>query len=174
MLQRRVQFLLCYGNSDVPGKLDEGQYPMAQLDNDWLLPVAAPDALGAALFQLEGQTVLPILEYSEASGLGRIVRAKLKPLFAEGLAQASWPNVSVIFTAHNAFLLKSMALAGRGIAWLPQSLIKDELAAGTLQLAGAAKWHLPIDIRLYRQRSEMTPAAENVWQIVCGDTTPPA
>jgi len=170
MLQRRVQFLLCYGNSDVPGKLDEGQYPMTQLDTDWLLPVSAPDASGVALFQLEGPAaVLPILEYSEASGLGRIMRVKLKHFFTEGAVHAPGPNVSVIFTAHNAFLLKSMALAGRGIAWLPQSLIKDELAVGTLQLAGSLKWHLPIDIRLYRQRSEMTPAAENLWQMVCGD-----
>ena len=114
--------------------------------------------------------MLPILEYSEASGLGRVMRAKLKQLFDEGSKSASLPNVSVIFTAHNAFLLKSMTLAGRGIAWLPQSLIKDELTSGALKLAGSSKWHLPIEIRLYRQSSEMTPAAENLWQIVNGLT----
>ena len=170
MVQRRVQFLLCYGHSDVLGKLDEGQYPMATLDNDMLLPVTAPDASGNTLFKLDEDGVLPILEYSEASGLGRVMRAKLKQLFDEGSKSASLPNVSVIFTAHNAFLLKSMALAGRGIAWLPQSLIKDELTSGALKLAGSSKWHLPIEIRLYRQSSEMTPAAENLWQIVNGLT----
>ena len=49
MVQRRVQFLLCYGHSDVLGKLDEGQYPMATLDNDMLLPVTALDASGDTL-----------------------------------------------------------------------------------------------------------------------------
>ena len=166
MVQRRVQFVLCYGHSDVVGKLDEGQYPMATLDTDMLLPVTAPDTSGGALFQLDGAGVLPVLEYSEASGLGRVMRAKLKQLFDEGSTSASLPTVSVIFTAHNAFLLKSMVLAGRGIAWLPQSLIKDELASGAMKLAGASKWHLPIEIRLYRQSSEMTPAAENLWQMV--------
>lgn len=170
MVQRRVQFLLCYGHSDVLGKLDEGQYPMATLDNDMLLPVTALDASGDTLFKLDGAGVLPILEYSEASGLGRVMRAKLKQLFDEGSKSASLPNVSVIFTAHNAFLLKSMTLAGRGIAWLPQSLIKDELTSGALKLAGSSKWHLPIEIRLYRQSSEMTPAAENLWRIVNGLT----
>jgi DNA-binding transcriptional LysR family regulator len=165
MVQRRVQFVLCYGHSHVVGKLDEGQYPMATLDTDMLLPVTAPDASGGALFQLDGAGVLPVLEYSEASGLGRVMRAKLKQLFDEGATSASLPTVSVIFTAHNAFLLKSMVLAGRGIAWLPQSLIKDELASGAMKLAGASKWHLPIEIRLYRQSSEMTPAAENLWQM---------
>lgn len=170
MVQRRVQFLLCYGHLDVVGKLDEGQYPMAKLDDDTLLPVAAPDTAGGALFQLDGVGVLPILEYSDASGLGRVMRVKLKHLFVEGPESVSLPNVSVIFTAHNAFLLKSMAMAGRGIAWLPHSLIKDELAIGSLKLAGSSKWHLPIEIRLYRQSSDMTPAAENLWQIVSGHT----
>ena len=168
MVQRRVQFLLCYGHSDVTGKLDEGQYPMVKLDDDLLLPVAAPDASGRPLFELDTQSVLPILEYSEASGLGRLMRAKLKHLFAEGVQQAASANVSVTFTAHNAFLLKSMVLAGRGIAWLPQSLITDELASGELQLAGSQKWHLPIDVRLYRQSSDMTPAAEALWRVVRG------
>lgn len=169
MVQRRVQFLLCYGHADVLGKLDEGHYPMERLDVDTLLPVAVPDGSGHPLFQLDGQAVLPILEYSEASGLGRVMRVKLKHLFAEGADHSSWPNVSIVFTAHNAFLLKSMVLAGRGIAWLPQSLIKDELASGALTLAGSQKWHLPIDVRLYRQSSEMTPAAEALWRVVAGD-----
>lgn len=168
MVKRRVQFLLSYGHSDVLGKLDEGQYPMVKLGDDVLLPATAADTSGDSLFKLDGPGVLPILEYSEASGLGRVMRAKLKHLFVEGAASTSLPNVSVIFTAHNAFLLKSMALAGRGIAWLPQSLIKDELASGELQLAGLSKWHLPIEIRLYRQSSEMTPAAEHLWKIVSG------
>jgi DNA-binding transcriptional LysR family regulator len=167
MVQRRVQFLLSYGHPDVLGKLDEGHYPMVKLASDVLLPVTAPDPSGDSLFKLDGPSVLPILEYSEASGLGRVMRAKLKHLFVEGSTLSSLPNVSVIFTAHNAFLLKSMALAGRGIAWLPESLIKEELASGALRLAGVSKWHLPIEIRLYRQSSEMTPAAENLWKIVC-------
>ena len=166
MVQRRVQFLLCYGNPEVSGKLDEGAYPMVKLDEDMLLPVAGVNASGHVLFELDTPVVLPILEYSEASGLGRVMRAKLKHLFSENSDQISGANVSFAFTAHNAFLLKSMALAGRGIAWLPSSLIQEELASGQLKLAGAKKWHLPIDIRLYRQSSEMTPAAENLWRIV--------
>ena len=166
MIQRRVQFLLCYGHSDVRSKLDEGQHPMVKLDDDKLLPVAAPDAAGHPLFKLDEAAVLPILEYSEASGLGRVMRAKLKHLFAEGPDHGTLPNCTIVFTAHNAFLLKSMALSGRGVAWLPQSLIIDELASGALTLAGAEKWHLPIDVRLYRQSSDMTPAAEALWQMV--------
>ena len=48
MLQRRVQFVLCHGHADVPGRLDEAQYPMLRLADDMLLPVSAPDPAGAA------------------------------------------------------------------------------------------------------------------------------
>ena len=75
MIQRRVQFVLCYGHSDVPGRLDEGRYPVVCLGTDVALPVAAPDAAGQPLFELGRGELVPVLDYSDASGLGRILRA---------------------------------------------------------------------------------------------------
>jgi LysR family transcriptional regulator, hypochlorite-specific transcription factor HypT len=164
MAQRRVQFLLCYGHPEVAGKLDEGRYPMIRLDTDVLLPVSAPDAAGHALYPLDGPGTLPVLDYSEASGLGRVMRCKLQSLRPSSDKTPS-PH-TVVFTAHNALLLKSMALAGRGLAWLPESLVHEEVADGRLRLAGSEKWQIPIDIRLYRQSSDMTPAAESLWNMV--------
>ncbi len=43
-----------------------------------------------------------------------------------------------VFTAHLAPVLRSMALDGRGIAWLPRTLIADDLAAGRLLVAADA------------------------------------
>jgi len=107
------------------------------------------------LFNLETKQDLPILEYSEVSGLGRIMRANFRK---------SLPNLSTVFTAHNAFLLKSMALSGKGIAWLPRTLVATELQNGQLQLAGGDPWQLPIEIRLYRQSAPMSQIAEDVWK----------
>ena len=74
-----------------------------------------------------------------------------------------------MFTAHNAFLLKTMALAGRGVAWLPESLVADELRTRQLVPAGGDAWRVPIEVRLYRQNAEMTPTAEALWRVVGGD-----
>lgn len=63
---------------------------------------------------------MPLLVYSEESGLGRIMRT----LIGAGLNSV---GAEVIFTAHLAVVLKTMALEARGIAWLPQSLIKCAL-----------------------------------------------
>lgn len=166
MSQRKVQFLLCYGHGDLHTKLDDGEYPMVQLGSDRLLPVTALTPRGAPLYSFESSAVLPILEYSDASGLGRILKQTLRHLFSES-AQLSHSNaISVVFTAHNAFLLKTMALEGRGVAWLPESLIADELKNGRLTLASSDTWHVPVEIRLYRQKSDMSHAAEEIWKVI--------
>ena len=166
MLQRRVQFLLCYGHVNAKSRLDDTNYPMAVLGVDRLMPVSVSNGSGQALFHLEQSGVIPLLEYSEASGLGRVVRAHLR----EGLIQddraANKPNFGIVFTAHNAFLLKSMVMSGRGIAWLPESLIEEELGRGQLKAAGGAEWSIPIEIRLYRQGAEMAQVAEDLWSLV--------
>ena len=73
-----------------------------------------------------------------------------------------------MFTAHNAFLLKTMALAGRGVAWLPESVVDAELAGRALVPTGGAEWRVPIEVRLYRQNAAMAPTAEELWQVVRG------
>ncbi|CAN7193905.1 LysR family transcriptional regulator [Acidovorax sp. LjRoot74] len=171
MLQRRVQFVLCHGHAEVPGRLDEAQYPLCRLADDLLLPVSAPlpgGAAGQPLHALGQQASVPVLAYSEASGLGRIMRARMRRVFTEG---ADGP-VAVVFTAHHAVLLKTMAQEGRGVAWLPESLIAHELRAGTLVVAGGADWNVPVQIRLYRQRAEMSPVAEALWELAAVQVTP--
>lgn len=174
MLQRRVQFVLCHGHAAVPGRLDEGQYPVLRLSDDLLRPVsaAAPDAPGQPLHRICQDSAVPVLAYSEASGLGRIMRSRMRGMFADGADAVHSPQpgmahgVAVVFTAHHAALLKTMALEGRGVAWLPHSLITEELRSGSLVPAGDDRWNVPVEIRLYRQRSEMAPAAEALWALV--------
>lgn len=168
MLQRRVQFVLCHGHAEVPGRLDEAQYPMHQISDDVLLPVSAPAPDGPQPLHAMGQAdAVPVLAYSEASGLGRIMRARMRSVFSDTPdASAALPGgVAVVFTAHHAVLLKTMAQEGRGVAWLPQSLIADELRSGALVVAGGEEWNVPVEIRLYRQRAEMAPVAEALWEL---------
>ena len=168
MIQRRVQFVLCYGHSDVPGRLDEGRYPVVCLGTDVALPVAAPDAAGQPLFELGRGELVPVLDYSDASGLGRILRA----LFTKTTERGAGSDLTVVFTAHNAFLLKTMTLAGRGIAWLPESLVAEELESGRLVAAGSAALRVPLEVRLYRQNAAMAPTAEALWALVSRESAP--
>eukprot|EP01132_Coremiostelium_polycephalum_P018682 gene18682-22254_t len=70
-----------------------------------------------------------------------------KPLFdLEGEG-----SVPLLAYSAGAFLgLKSMALEGLGIAWVPQLSVRAELARGELVVCGGPQWHVPLEIRLYR------------------------
>lgn len=168
MFQRKVQFVLCHGHKSTPGRLDEQDYPMLLLGRDLLVPVCVPHpdgTMGKALHAIGNAPPLPMLAYSEDSGLGRIMRSLLRPNTPKSGRNISEADLQEVFTAHHAVLLKTMALEGRGIAWLPQSLIKAELANGSLVRAGPETWSIPVEIRMYRQRSEMSEKAEALWEL---------
>lgn len=166
MLQRRVQFVLCYADDASPGRLDEGQYPMVRLGEEVLVPVSAATAAGQPRHRIGGGETLPVLGYGEASALGRILRHRLRPLFETGAAGASPAAMSVVFTAVNGVLLRAMALEGRGVAWLPMALVAEDLQAGRLADAGGGAHRVPVEIRLYRQRAAMAQVAESLWRLV--------
>ncbi|MEP7101564.1 MAG: LysR substrate-binding domain-containing protein [Burkholderiales bacterium] len=158
MQQGRVQFLLCHAHDTVPGRLEAASYPSLKVGVDALMPVAAPDAAGRPRHTLKRDAMasVPVLAYSAESGLGRLVRA----LRGDMLAGA---RVDTVFTAHLASVLRTMALQGKGIAWLPRSLIEDDLQARRLVEAGDASWRVELDIRLFRRAGTEPPAAEALW-----------
>ncbi len=157
--QGRVHFLLCHAHPQVPGRLDPADFPSVQVGTDVLLPVCAPGRAGKPRHALEGGGSVPLLGYSSESGLGRIVRA----LRGEALERAA---AGPVFTAHLATLLKTMALEGRGVAFLPRTLIEDELAGGRLVEAGRAGWPIEVQVRLCRRAGAEAPTAEAFWAAV--------
>jgi LysR family transcriptional regulator, hypochlorite-specific transcription factor HypT len=71
-----------------------------------------------------------------------------------------------VFTAHLASVLRTMALDGRGLAWLPHSLVADDLAAGRLVPAAPPQTPIDLEIRLYRAPGPLDRGAEDFWQAV--------
>ena len=145
LAQRQVQFVIAHataagGEGAAPG------VPSIVIGSDMLLPVQAQGAPDRAL-----------LGFSDESGLGRIVRQALG-------AELAAAGLRPVFTASLASVLKTMALEGRGLAWLPQSLIHDELTARRLQVAGPVHWRLPVEIRLYRDPQALSEHAEAFWR----------
>src|SRR5690606_22860333 len=92
------------------------------------------------ILQEEGASV-PLLAYSAGAFLGRSVSGLLR--------QRNLRYVTVYETAM-ADSLKSMALQGLGVAWVPRLSVEAELERGELVECGDASWHLPLEIRLHR------------------------
>lgn len=170
MLQRKVQFLLCHGHEAVRTRLDEAHCEFAVVGEDLLVPVSAPSAAAdSARYRINQSSaeILPVLAYSRQSGLGQIMRGIMG-------AKLEREPFNIVFTADHAVLLKTMVLEGRGIAWLPQNLIRDEIASGRLIVAAADTWHVPIQVRLCRHATAMSALAESLWRVVYPNQPNPA
>lgn len=165
MLQSKVQFVLSHAHPLAHGAMDDGAYLSALIGKDTLIPVSAPNAAGRPLYQLRAQPSsaesVPLLQYTQESGLGRIIKA------VAGKQLESVPT-RVAFTAHLASVLRTMALDSRGIAWLPETLVEEDLALGKLVAAADKAWNIPLEIRLYRERSPAGRAAEAFWKTAAG------
>ena len=159
MTQGQAQFLLCHAHAAAPSRLEAGGFRSAAVGSDRLVPVSAPDEAGAPRYSLAGGgAALPHLAYSPESGMGRIVTA----------ARGGFPAplaLDTVFTSHLAAVLRALARDGRGAAWLPDSLIGEDMAQGRLVRAGGAGWEIPVEVRLYRPRARQSPAAEAFWAL---------
>jgi DNA-binding transcriptional LysR family regulator len=84
---------------------------------------------------------VPLLAYTAGAFLGRSVNLLLR--------QRALRSTTVYETAM-ADSLKSMALQGMGVAWVPRLSVTAELARGELVVCGDEQWQVPLEIRLHR------------------------
>ena len=167
MLAGEVDFLLCHYHAGAPTRFDPDRFQSAAVGSDILVPVSAPDPQGRPVWPLvadpEKQTRL--LAYGQPSGLGRI-------LAAHQVTGSEGPGLETVFTSHHAATLMSMAREGQGLAWLPQTLIEDDLACGRLVLAGPEGAAIVVEIRLFRSSDAQSSAANELWTLLMGFAGP--
>jgi DNA-binding transcriptional LysR family regulator len=162
MLAGEVDFLLCHFHADAPTRFGADRFESIAVGSDTLVPVSAPDAKGHPVWPAranEGRTRL--LAYSQSSGLGRI-------LAAHHLATGGTGGQAPVFTSHHAATLMSMAREGHGIAWLPQTLVEEDLARARLVRAGPRGADIAIEIRLFRSTDAQSAAAKQLWALLTG------
>jgi LysR family transcriptional regulator, hypochlorite-specific transcription factor HypT len=162
LMQSQVQFVLSHAHVQTQGKLHAKGFPSVQIGSDVLVPVSAADGKRQALHRLVSNRSAPVqvLGYGLESGLGRILRE------VRG-AEIDRMPVQITFTAQLASVLRTMALDGRGMAWLPESLVRDDLHSGRLVPAAADDWRVELEVRLFRDRAAIGRAAEMFWETVC-------
>jgi DNA-binding transcriptional LysR family regulator len=160
LLHGGSDFLIAFHVADQPLLLGADRVQFVVVGRDRLLPVCAPDADGAPLHRLdEGRgDGVPLLAYDRTSYLGRVVSAAVSD-------HRFGPTVY-----ENALVdgLKTMAVAGRGVAWLPESAIAAELEGGRLVQAADRRWHMQADIRLYRRLGLSGNPFDEIWHACTG------
>ncbi len=161
LLAGDADFLLCHVRSDVPTRLTADAFASLLVGSDLLVPVSVPDEAGAARWELPGTPAAPVrlLAYSGASGLGRILDVAQRS-FAQAL------SLDTVFTSPLAAALQTMSRQGQGMAWLPFTMVAEDLAAGHLVDAGGGRFSVAVEIRLFRPLRRQSNTAEAFWTAV--------
>ncbi len=164
MQQGKVHFVLTHAHPLAPSPLDAEHYSALKIGSDELIVVSRPNDRGRPLHVLgaEKKTPTSVLGYTDASGLGRIFDAVL------GKRLKAVPT-QVVFKAHLASVLRTMALDGRGLAWLPRTLVEEDLGANRLVSASQGEWNVPLDIRLYREKNMTGQAPLALWSAAAAE-----
>ncbi len=161
LIDGNCDFLLCYAHPAMPIVLEPDRYPYRVLGQDRLIPVAAGVSGGKARFRLPGSeaTPLPYLGYAAGSFLRRAV---------DHVLERNDPRPALQLRHENALAdaLKAMAMAGHGVAWLPESLAEPDLERRRLVLAGGPDWALPLEVRLYKAAATTRPEAATLWSFL--------
>ena len=157
--------MLAFHDPDAVLQMDPEIFPSLHLANSEIIPVCAPGAGGNPQFDVNDATSsVPLLSYSAGAFLGRSVGALLR--------QRNLRYVTVYETAM-ADSLKSMALQGMGVAWVPRLSVEAELARGELVECGDASWRLPLEIRLHRCALVRKAPVRLLWRKLMGTGAEP-
>ena len=158
LIEGNCDLLLCYHHADLPIELDASRFDCLHLGDELVLPVCVPNRAGSPAFSLPGSKAqpLPCLAYTATSYFGRVVQRIVSRAGQACCLQNGYES-------DMAELLKTMALAGQGLAWLPESSIARELAEGKLVRAGSDQWAMKLEIRLFRARANTKPVVDLLW-----------
>ncbi|APE32278.1 LysR family transcriptional regulator [Halomonas aestuarii] len=149
--------MLAYYDPYASMQLDAEVFPSFSIGQVNMLPVCLPDEQGRPRFTLEGRESIPYLAYTQGAFLGRSVRMLLKN-------DPVRMRLRTVYETAMAEGLKGMVMQGMGMAWIPDFCIRQELKDGRLVRAGAEKWDVPLEIRLYRCSLVHKPGVEKLWR----------
>jgi DNA-binding transcriptional LysR family regulator len=138
-------------------RLRKDQYPTAVLGAERLVPISAPGASGRPLFNLEeaGGEELSFLGYSDECSLGWAVEYALTQLPPARLVRHHQSSL--------ADGIRAMALSRMGLAWLPETMIRNELLSRTLVRAGPAGFNIELRILIMRRQERLGEKSERFW-----------
>ncbi len=165
--------LIAYHHASQPLQLSPDRYEMLSLGRETLAPYAKPSPDGRPAFPLPGPSgrPVPFLSYGTGAYMARMVEWIAKTAPQPLLLDA-------IYETDMAEGLKAMAIEGHGLAFLPASAVRKDLAARRLvRAAPGGEYELTMEVRIYRERPDQArhvkPAAQELWSFLQADARNP-
>lgn len=153
--------MFAYQHPGLPLHLDTKRYEILSVGREVLMPVSKPRASGGPLYRLPGTSrqPLPLISYLSSTYFGRC--------FALLLVQNKGrPWLQTRYESDMADVLKRMAVNGEGVAWLPRSLIAQELDSHALVPAGGVAWNVELGLGVYRDSLARDALTNRLWNLL--------
>nr|WP_283255063.1 LysR substrate-binding domain-containing protein [Marivita sp. GX14005] len=149
--------LLYYRHRDVSPTLDETLFARKDIGTERLLPVAAAREIERRGWNLSapGSEAIPYLSYDPDSFLGTVVDQTI------GMRK---PPLELRYMDALAEAIKRRALAGSGVAWLPEFSVQDDIARGALAPAGGAEWETTLTLSLFCSLDRLDKTGRRLWE----------
>jgi len=125
---------------------------------DELIPICKCDSDGAPLYNLDDCAVasFPYLRFGDNAPIGQ----HIEPLLTSSRIRN---RLHTVYENSMAGALRIRTRNGSGIAWLPRSLVKPDLEAGLVTLAGNEAWFIELEIRLHRIKGHTNQLTRKIW-----------
>lgn len=157
--------MFCYLSDQQPIELDPDRYDRVVVETDMLRPYASPSLLARGV-GLPGtpERPVPLLMYSVGVYFARLVDLIFETAGERVLGTRILEN-------DMSDVLRDMALAGHGVAWLPDSTALA--GTGRLTALEGDMWTLPIKVVAFKDRANHRRSVARLWAQLVGDGRKP-
>ena len=155
----RCDLLMVYYSPNAPITVDEKSCASVILGQDRLVPVCVPTEEGNPKYLINDlqSGAVPILSYPPETFFGRL----LNRIIRFGPAH---PQLSVVAQSPHSRILRTLALNGAGVAWLPERCARDDFLSQRLVKISGEQWCSEVEIRLYASPERARLLELNLWE----------
>lgn len=159
-----VDLLICHQSEHIQVALSEDQYDHVTIDRETLAPYASPSLAGQlkGVFPGKKGAPIPLLMYTRKCSFARVIDTIIEnapqKLFGRTVLKTETPSV-----------LRAMAVAGHGVAWLTDCLANE--MPGALRRVDSGSWTADLEIVAWRDKNASFPALDRLWAELCSDTS---
>lgn len=156
LVSGRADLLICFYSPVQPIQIDSQRYERLLVGEGHVRPYARHDVRDAVRFPGTAKKPIPLLNYPPTVYFGRLVETIIErapqKLYADRLVECEMSDV-----------LRDLALAGQGVAWLPTCTV-DPVVHAALEPVDDGAWTLDVQVMAFRDKESTNPALRRLWE----------
>lgn len=156
-------FLLCYASSALSEQLQRDDIESLSVGFDELVPVCLAKPDGSPLHPVKDDSELILLSHPAQSFFGQLIANQ---------CFSHLPPTMTLDHRYQSSLsegLKALLLKGLGVAFLPRSIIEEEIQQGQLVLLTESLPSIQLEIKLLHLKDSESVAANKLWKYLSGE-----